>query len=79
MVRIGIIGGGPGGISLARLLTERGFSDVTVLERSREVGGKSRTVLHQGIPHEMGTCYYTLAYTRTKKWMKKLGLGEVTL
>ena len=34
-MRIGIIGGGPAGISMAQLLTERGHGDVTVLEQLR--------------------------------------------
>ena len=30
--RIGIVGAGPGGLSLARLLTERGYADVTLID-----------------------------------------------
>lgn len=53
--RVGIVGAGPGGLSLARLLTEKGFADVTVIERADRVGGKSLTVQHQGIGHELGS------------------------
>jgi hypothetical protein len=74
--RIGIVGAGPGGLSLARLLTERGFADVTVIERADRVGGKSLTVQHQGIGHELGTCYVALGYTTVKKWMEEAGIGE---
>ena len=76
MPRIGIVGAGPGGISLARLLTEEGHADVTVLERNNRVGGKSLTVHHEGIGHEMGTCYVADGYKRTKKWMKEAGMKE---
>jgi predicted NAD/FAD-dependent oxidoreductase len=72
--RIGIVGAGPGGLSLAKLLTERGFADVTVLERNARVGGKSSTFHHEGIGHEMGTCYVADGYTTSKKWMDELGL-----
>lgn len=74
--RIGIIGAGPGGLSLARLLTERGFADVTLLERASRIGGKSLTVHHEGIGHELGTCYVALGYTTVKRWMAEAGIGE---
>lgn len=73
--RIGIVGAGPGGLSLARLLTERGYADVTVLERADRVGGKSLTVHHQGLAHELGTCYVTLGYVVVKRWMEEAGIG----
>ena len=38
--KIGIIGGGPGGLSCAMLLAHKGF-DVTVLEKREEVGGRN--------------------------------------
>lgn len=72
--RIGIVGAGPGGLSLARLLTEQGFADVTVLEKSSRVGGKSRTFHHEGIGHELGTCYVSDGYTTVKQWMDEAGI-----
>src|SRR4051794_12147772 len=77
--RIGIVGAGPGGLSLARFLTERGYADVTLIERAHQVGGKSMTVHHQGVAHEMGTCYLTTGYTHIRKWMEKAGIGEYVL
>lgn len=74
--RIGIVGAGPGGLSLARLLSERGIDDVTVIERSERVGGKSLTLQHQGIGHELGTCYVADGYTTVRGWMKEAGIGE---
>jgi hypothetical protein len=74
--RLGIVGAGPGGLSLARLLSERGIDDVTVIERSDRVGGKSLTVQHQGIGHEMGTCYVADGYTTVRAWMQEAGIGE---
>lgn len=40
-------------LSLAKLLTEKGFADVTLLEKNSRVGGKSSTFHHEGIGHEM--------------------------
>lgn len=77
--RIGIIGGGPAGISLARLLTDRNFADVTVFERADHVGGKSMTVQHRGLGHELGTCYTTSGYTVVHDWMKHAGITEYKL
>jgi predicted NAD/FAD-dependent oxidoreductase len=77
--RIGIVGAGPGGLSLARLLTEKGFADVTVIERADRVGGKSMTVFHEGLGHELGTCYVALGYVTVKAWMEEAGIGLFVL
>jgi len=74
--RIGIIGAGPGGLTLARLLAERGITDVTLLERQSRPGGKSLTVFHEGIGPELGTCYTSLGYRRIKHWMAEAGIRE---
>ncbi|WP_262491111.1 NAD(P)/FAD-dependent oxidoreductase [Mycobacterium simiae] len=73
------MGAGPGGLSLAQLLTEKGFADVTLIERAQRVGGKSLTVHHNGIGHELGTCYYALGYTTVKRWMKRADIGAFNL
>jgi hypothetical protein len=74
--RIGIIGAGPGGLTLARLLTERGITDVTLLERQSRPGGKSLTFFHEGIGHELGACYTALGYRQIKRWMAEAGMHE---
>lgn len=74
--RIGIVGAGPGGLSLARLLTDEKFADVTVIERLPRVGGKSLTVHHEGLGHEMGTCYTAEEYGTCLKWMKEAGIHQ---
>lgn len=51
---IGIVGGGPSGLSLAHELKKRGYKSVTVLERNREVGGKTLTYGHNNLSYEMG-------------------------
>lgn len=76
---IGIVGAGAGGMSLAWILKERGIKDVIVLERSDRIGGKTLTIEHQGVPHELGACYMTPGYTRTNRWMKRLGMGACRL
>ncbi|RHZ03153.1 hypothetical protein DYB31_014619 [Aphanomyces astaci] len=41
--RIVIVGGGPAGVHYATLLVKKGFTNITILEQSHEVGGKSKT------------------------------------
>ncbi|CAE8698968.1 unnamed protein product [Polarella glacialis] len=58
-----IIGGGPAGVHMASQLAERGYTNVTLLEASAELGGKSRTTVDKdGVPHDMGTCYLSNRY-----------------
>jgi len=60
--KVVIIGAGPSGIHMSALLKESGFSDVTILEKTDRVGGKSLTLYDDdGTPQEMGTCY-TIPY-----------------
>ena len=37
--RIGIVGAGAGGVHMAYLLKQKGFTNVTILEKSNRVGG----------------------------------------
>ena len=54
MIRIGIVGAGPAGLTAGHYLTKAGYSNVTVLEKNHEVGGKTQTVEHNGQNYEMG-------------------------
>ena len=58
---VAIVGGGYCGISLARLLADRGIR-VTVLERGGRIARKTRTLLLDDNDIEMGTCYIALDY-----------------
>lgn len=74
MTRLAIVGGGPAGLSLARLLTERGHKDITVFEALGEVGGKSFTVVRGQTLVEMGTCYATYSHRVVLRWMRELAI-----
>ncbi len=76
---IGIVGGGPAGLSLAKLLDEQGFSRVAVFEASERVGGKSYSIRQGGAVHDMGTCYSTLSYQTTNRWMRRYGIRQRAL
>lgn len=65
--RIGIIGGGISGLTSALFLREKGYSNVTVLEKEASVGGKALTVdveNDSGITHnyELGAEFITYTY-----------------
>ena len=47
---------------MALLLKQKGFKSVEVLESSDRIGGKSYTIMHRDVPHEMGTCYLSPDY-----------------
>lgn len=79
--RIGIIGGGPAGLSIARLLKEKGFVNTVVFEALPQVGGKSYSVQQGDTIVEMGTCYATFSHKVTNRWMREYkmemsGLGD---
>lgn len=76
---LAIVGGGPAGLSLARLLQDSRLANVTVFESDGRLGGKSLTVRHAGATHEMGTCYSTFAHRLTNRWMREMGMRQAAL
>lgn len=52
--KICIVGGGPSGISAAWFLQEKGYTDVTVLERLDRLGGKCNSPRYKDKNFEMG-------------------------
>ena len=69
-----IIGGGPAGLPMARMLKDRGVKDVTILEASFKVGGKCLTSGIGDHVVEFGTCYAIWSHRYVLKHMKKLGI-----
>ena len=50
-----ILGGGPAGLAAAYKLSQRGWRDVTVLERGSRVGGNAGSFVIDGIPVDFGS------------------------
>jgi len=77
--RIAVVGGGPGGLSATKLLLEAGYRDIVIFEAAERLGGKSFSVVQGGGLHEIGTCYSTLSYRTTDRWMRSLGVRRKRL
>ncbi len=74
-LRIGIIGGGPSGLATAHALREHGFTNVVVLERESEAGGKCLTFWHRGRSYELGAAIVTPAYRQTLRLASQYGIS----
>lgn len=59
--KVVVIGAGMGGLAAGAILSRRGF-DVTIVERSRQVGGKLRTVDAGGGPIDSGPTVLTMKW-----------------
>jgi uncharacterized protein with NAD-binding domain and iron-sulfur cluster len=74
-----VLGGGVAGLSAAHELVERGFR-VDVYERTPWLGGKARSVTHNGLPGEHGFRIFPRFYRHLMDTMKRIpyqnqGLG----
>jgi len=69
-----ILGAGPAGLTMAKMLRDRGIKDVIVLEASDKVGGKCLSSELGDHVVEFGTCYAIWSHKYILKQMKKLGI-----
>ena len=69
--KIAIIGAGPSGIHMALLLKKKGFKNIRLLEKTGDLGGKSKTVNYRGAPQELGTVYLTRDYGEIFRLVEK--------
>ena len=60
--KVCIVGAGPAGIDIAVRLKERGFKNITLLESTGRVGGKSYDEYIDGFYRPLGTLYLTIDY-----------------
>ena len=71
-----IIGGGWAGLSAAVQAVQRGWT-VTLWEASRQLGGRARTLEHEGLRLDNGQHILIGAYTETLALMRTLGVRPV--
>jgi len=71
-----VVGGGPGGVSLAYMLSQQGFGgEIVLFEREAELGGKAKSVtVGDGTVHELGACYTSQAYYESFTLLEKMGI-----
>lgn len=72
--RVCVIGAGPAGLSTAMTLVERGFRDVTVLEREPAVGGKCKAFEHDGHVYDLGANLTTPRYRTIRALADRMGM-----
>ncbi len=53
-IRICVVGAGPAGLTAAETLRDRGYTDITLLEKQNHSGGKCRSFRHAGLSYELG-------------------------
>lgn len=67
-MRIGVVGAGFSGIGAAILLREQGFADVTIIERSSEIGGTWRDNTYPGCACDIRSHLYSYSFFRNPNW-----------
>lgn len=74
--RVLVVGAGPSGLHMSHLLRNRlGIEDISIVEISDRIGGKTVTIddeHHPGVVHELGTCYLHPAYFAVRALVEEL-------
>lgn len=76
--RICIIGAGAAGLSAGYFLKEKGYQQVTILEREARIGGKCLSLTYEGKSFDLGANYITSSYTQVKRLARKFGARMYT-
>src|SRR5205809_843297 len=71
--RIGIVGAGAAGLSVAHNLRRAGFGQVVVLEREARVGGKCLTLQYQGRSYDLGAIVVLTNAWRVRRLARQAG------
>lgn len=71
-LRVAVVGGGIGGITAARTLTEKGH-DVVVFEKEDRLGGKCWSLRFNGQSYEMGACSVSPEFRTVLRYARTLG------
>lgn len=76
--RICIVGAGPAGIAIAHELAERGYRNVTILEKADRVGGLCLSEGFEGRAFDLGANYVTSAYKQVRRLARLAGAEMYT-
>lgn len=70
-----ILGAGPSGIATAYYLNQKGITDITILEKSDQIGGKAHTITEEGKAYDMGATEATPFYVIINSFIEQFGLN----
>lgn len=70
-IRVGIVGGGFGGIGIAIRLKQAGFYDFTIFERGESVGGVWRANTYPGAACDVPSHLYSFSFARGHRWTRR--------
>jgi cation diffusion facilitator CzcD-associated flavoprotein CzcO len=73
--QVAIIGGGPGGITAAYLLQERGITDFVIIERGGDFGGTWRDNHYPGLAADIPTLWYQFPFAPNPNWSRFFATG----
>ena len=68
--RIVIIGAGPGGICVGKMLLDAGFSDVTIFEKSPAAGGVWQHNIYPGAACDVPSDLYSFSFAQDYEWSR---------
>ncbi|RCX15382.1 flavin-dependent amine oxidoreductase [Fontibacillus phaseoli] len=74
--KIGIVGAGISGVTLAYELAKKGYRHVTIMEKGDRVGGKCHSIEYKGKTYEMGALIGLPSYKSTMELMEEFDLKE---
>jgi len=77
-IKIGIVGAGPAGLTAADALKSKGYTNITILEKEAQAGGKCRSFDYEGRYYELGAGVIVANNHTVQKLAKKFGI-EVAL
>ncbi|MGB3476048.1 MAG: NAD(P)/FAD-dependent oxidoreductase [Mycobacterium sp.] len=72
---VGIVGAGMSGMCQAIMLREAGITDVTIYEKSREVGGTWRDNTYPGLACDVPSRFYQFTFAANPDWTKLFSPG----
>lgn len=72
---VAIIGAGPGGISAAHLLRQKGIHDFVIIERGSDFGGTWRDNHYPGLAVDIPTLWYQLSFAPNPNWTRFFAPG----
>ena len=75
MYEVAVIGAGPGGIAVGRLLRNKGITDFVILERADDFGGTWRDNHYPGLAVDIPSLWYQLSFAPNPDWSRLFAPG----